>query len=98
MTFQDLLILFGAPILVVVAVFTVVFLRHPRPQSRYRAGEPYNFKPVWFVARNGAVADTSGSGTASETTIDDAHGAAALEPAHAESIASGPKGGSHGKW
>jgi len=90
MTFQDLLILFGAPILVVVAVFTVVFLRHPRPQSRYRAGEPYNFKPVWFVARNGAVADGSS----------EAHGtAAAIEPAaHAESFASGPKGGSHGKW
>lgn len=87
MTFQDLLILFGAPILVVVAVFTVIFLRHPRPQSRYRAGEPYNFKPVWFVARNGAVADEG------------AHGAAAaIEPAHAEAVASGPKGGSHGKW
>ncbi|MCD0445315.1 hypothetical protein LO763_17010 [Glycomyces sp. A-F 0318] len=86
MTFQDLLILFGAPILVVVAVFAVVFLRHPRPQSRYRAGEPYNFKPVWFVARNGAVAES-------------AHGGAAeIESPHAESVASGPKGGSHGKW
>jgi hypothetical protein len=86
MTFQDLLILFGAPILVVVAVFAVIFLRHPRPQSRYRAGEPYNFKPVWFVARNGAVAGESGL--------------AELESGApgAESVASGPKGGSHGKW
>ena len=88
MTFQDLLILFGAPILVVVAVFAAVFLRHPRPQSRYRAGEPYDFEPVWFVARNGAVADVP----------EDAHGGAAIEPAHAASVASGPKGGSHGKW
>jgi hypothetical protein len=89
MTFQELLILFGAPILVVVAVFAVVFLRHPRPQSRYRAGEPYDFKPVWFVARNGAVA-----GAASGTAIEGARGdAAAIEP-----VASGPKGGSHGKW
>ena len=93
MTFQDLLILFGAPILVVVAVFAVVFLRHPRPQSRYRAGEPYNFKPVWFVARNGAVA-----GGGAGTTVEDAHGVAAVEPAHAEPVVSGPKGGSHGKW
>lgn len=85
MTFQDLLILFGAPILVVVAVFTVIFLRHPRPQSRYRAGEPYNFKPVWFVARNGAVA-----GEAGVAAIEGAHGV--------ETVASGPKGGSHGKW
>lgn len=89
MSFQDLLILFGAPILVVVAVFAVVFLRHPRPQSRYRAGEPYNFKPVWFVARNGAVAEESGA----------AHGAAELESgAPGAPVASGPKGGSHGKW
>ncbi|WP_030158301.1 hypothetical protein [Glycomyces sp. NRRL B-16210] len=88
MTFQDLLILFGAPILVVVAVFAVVFLRHPRPQSRYRAGEPYNFKPVWFVSRNGAVAEASG----------EAHGAELESGAHGEPVASGPKGGSHGKW
>jgi hypothetical protein len=86
MTFQDLLILFGAPILVVVAVFTVIFLRHPRPQSRYRAGEPYNFKPVWFVARKGAV--TGESGTTALAAGE--HGA--------ETVASGPKGGSHGKW
>ncbi|THV31234.1 DUF3290 domain-containing protein [Glycomyces paridis] len=84
MAFQDWLILFGAPILVVVAVFTVIFLRHPRPQSRYRAGEPYNFKPVWFVARNGAVAEASGQSHA------------AIESG--EAVASGPKGGSHGKW
>lgn len=87
MTFQDWLILFGAPILVVVAVFAVVFLRHPRPQSRYRAGRPYDFKPVWFVARNGAVPGDAGS-----------HSAAELEAAHGEAVASGPKGGSHGKW
>jgi hypothetical protein len=86
MTFQDWLILFGAPILVVVAVFAVIFLRHPRPQSRYRAGEPYNFKPVWFVARNGAVAGESGLAELESG----AHGA--------PTVASGPKGGSHGKW
>lgn len=86
MTFQDLLILFGAPILVVVAVFAVVFLRHPRPQSRYRAGEPYNFKPVWFVARNGAVAGASGAAE----LLSGEHGS--------ETGTSGPKGGSHGKW
>jgi hypothetical protein len=86
MTFQDLLILFGAPILVVVAVFTVIFLRHPRPQSRYRAGEPYNFKPVWFVARKGAVTGESGATALAAGE----HGA--------ETVASGPKGGSHGKW
>jgi hypothetical protein len=86
MTFQDLLILFGAPILVVVAVFTVIFLRHPRPQSRYRAGEPYNFKPVWFVSRNGAVTDESGA----TELVSGEH--------RAETVASGPKGGSHGKW
>jgi hypothetical protein len=84
MTFQDLLILFGAPILVVVAVFAVIFLRHPRPQSRYRAGDPYNFKPVWFVARNGAVTGESG---AAQLAADE-HG----------TVASGPKGGSHGQW
>ncbi|MEU6859458.1 hypothetical protein AB0B28_11385 [Glycomyces sp. NPDC046736] len=84
MTFQDLLILFGAPILVVVAVFAVIFLRHPRPQSRYRAGEPFNFKPVWFVARN--VADEGD------------HGRTAIESGAGEAVASGPKGGSHGKW
>lgn len=86
MTFQDLLILFGAPLLVVVAVFAVIFLRHPRPQSRYRAGDPYNFKPVWFVARNGAVADESGA-----TAI-------ASGEHRGETVASGPKGGAHGKW
>ncbi|RRS02037.1 hypothetical protein [Glycomyces terrestris] len=86
MDFQDWLILFGAPILVVVTVFTVVFLRHPRPQSRYRAGRPYDFKPVWFVARSVAAPGDTGS-----------H-AAALDAAHGEALASGPKGGSHGKW
>ena len=95
MTIQDLLILFGAPILVVVAVFTVIFLRHPRPQSRYRAGEPYNFKPVWFVARNGAVA-----GIPEEVQAEDSRGGAGEieSAAHVDSVASGPKGGSHGKW
>lgn len=86
MTFQDWLILFGAPILVVIAVFAVIFLRHPRPQSRYRAGQPYNFKPVWFVARNGAVTDESGAAE----LVTGEHGP--------ETVSSGPKGGSHGKW
>lgn len=86
MTFQDWLILFGAPILVVIAVYAVIFLRHPRPQSRYRAGQPYDFKPVWFVARNGAVPENSGSR------------AAEIESAHGETVASGPRGGAHGKW
>lgn len=87
MTFQDWLILFGAPLLVVITVFAVVFLRHPRPQSRYRAGQPYNFKPVWFVARNGAVA-----GDHEDT------GSHAAELEAGAAVASGPKGGSHGKW
>ncbi|THV39445.1 hypothetical protein [Glycomyces buryatensis] len=87
MTFQELLIMFGAPILVVVAVFAVIFLRHPRPQSRYRPGEPYSFKPVWFIARDGAVGAPA------------SHASGELESAESgEAFAGGPKGGAHGKW
>lgn len=86
--FQELLILFGVPILVVIAVFAVVYLRHPRPQSRYRPGQPYDFKPVWFIARDGAVGERAPSG------------AAAIESSGSgeEEFASGPKGGAHGQW
>lgn len=86
--FQELLIMFGAPLLVVTAVFAVVYLRHPRPQSRYRPGQPYDFKPVWFIARDGAVGESAPAA------------AAAIESSGAgqERIAGGPKGGAHGKW
>ena len=90
--FQELLILFGAPILVVIAVFAVIFLRHPRPQSRYRPGEPYNFKPVWFVARNDAVNEDIRPGTAAQIESGE------TSDAEGEPIASGPKGGAHGRW
>lgn len=84
---QELLILFGVPILVVIAVFAAVYLRHPRPQSRYRPGQPYDFKPVWFIARDGAV------GEAAPAT-------AAIESSESgdEAFAGGPKGGAHGSW
>ncbi|MCH7233039.1 hypothetical protein L0U85_19585 [Glycomyces sp. L485] len=89
--FQELLILFGAPILVVVAVYAAVYLRHPRPQSRYRPGEPYNFKPVWFVAREGGVGpDLRPTTGAIESGV--------RSDGSGEPIASGPKGGSHGQW
>lgn len=88
--FQELLIFFGAPILVVVAVFAAVYLRHPRPQSRYRPGEPYNFKPVWFVAREGAV----GAEPERPAAVESGRQAAEL----GGSNAGGHKGGSHGKW
>jgi hypothetical protein len=92
--FEELLILFGAPILVTVVVYAVVFLRHPRPQSRYRPGEPYDFKPVWFIARTDAVDASARPGTAGEIE------SGADEESHdnGEPIASGPKGGSHGQW
>ncbi|WP_035738272.1 aa3-type cytochrome oxidase subunit CtaJ [Glycomyces arizonensis] len=91
--FQELLILFGAPILVVVAVYAVIFLRHPRPQSRYRPGEPYDFKPVWFVARDGAVDSDVRPGAAAQLESRSAASDDSGEP-----ITSGPKGGSHGQW
>lgn len=90
--FEELLILFGAPILVTVVVYAVVFLRHPRPQSKYRPGEPYDFKPVWFIARTGAVDSGVRPGTAGEIE------SGATPDAGGEPIASGPKGGSHGQW
>ncbi|HEU5127394.1 MAG TPA: hypothetical protein VFU12_05330 [Glycomyces sp.] len=90
--FQELLIFFGAPILVVVAVYAVIYLRHPRPQSRYRPGEPYDFKPVWFIARDGAVDAGMRPGAAPQIES----GRAADDSG--EQIASGPKGGSHGQW
>ncbi|GAB3223004.1 hypothetical protein GCM10027447_10300 [Glycomyces halotolerans] len=92
--FQELLILFGAPILVVVAVFTVIFLRHPRPQSRYRPGQPYDFKPVWFVARDGAV-DANGR---TETVAEIESGAGSSLSSGDEELVGGPKGGAHGQW
>lgn len=91
--FQELLILFGAPILVVVAVYAVIFLRHPRPQSRYRPGEPYDFKPVWFVAREGAVDADVRPGAAAQL-----ESRAASSDDSGEPITSGPKGGAHGQW
>ncbi|GAB3650525.1 aa3-type cytochrome oxidase subunit CtaJ [Glycomyces tarimensis] len=90
--FQELLILFGAPILVVVAVYAAIFLRHPRPQSRYRPGEPYDFKPVWFVARDGDIGPRSHPGAAAEIESGDS------PDSSGEPIASGPKGGAHGQW
>jgi hypothetical protein len=91
--FQELLIFFGAPILVVVAVYAAVYLRHPRPQSRYRPGEPYDFKPVWFIARDGAV--DSGTRPGAAPQIESGREGA---DDSGEQIASGPKGGSHGQW
>ncbi|WP_100445689.1 aa3-type cytochrome oxidase subunit CtaJ [Glycomyces xiaoerkulensis] len=92
--FQELLILFGAPILVVVAVFAVIYLRHPRPQSRYRPDQPYDFKPVWFVAREGAV---SANGR-TETVAEIESGSGGAEERGDENFVSGPKGGAHGQW
>jgi hypothetical protein len=89
--FQELLILIGAPVLVTVAVYAAVYLRNPRPQSRYRPGEAYEYKPVWFVARPEALgAAETGSRTAIEARVgaEDEDGLPV----------GGPKGGAHGQW
>ncbi len=91
--FQELLIMVGAPVLITVVVYAVVYLRDPHPQSRYRPGEPYNFKPVWFVARDGVVDSDVRPGAVAQI-----ESGAETSDDNGEKIASGPKGGSHGQW
>lgn len=91
--FEELLIMVGAPVLITVAIYAAVYLRDPRPQSRYRAGEPYNFKPVWFVARDGVVDSDVRPGALAQVEA-----GAEMSDDKGEEIASGPKGGSHGQW
>ncbi|MEV4411958.1 hypothetical protein [Catellatospora sp. NPDC049609] len=47
----DLLIYAGIPLAVIAIVFAWVYAAGGRNAKRYRPGRPYEFKPVWFLAR-----------------------------------------------
>ncbi|MFC4334379.1 aa3-type cytochrome oxidase subunit CtaJ [Salininema proteolyticum] len=53
--FQQVLMFIGIPVLFILVVFAVVYMRNPRSQTQYRAGEDYSYGPVWFIAREGDV-------------------------------------------
>lgn len=48
---QDLLIFVGIPLAVIAIVYALVYASGGRSAKRYRPGRPYNFAPVWFLAR-----------------------------------------------
>ncbi|GAA1642778.1 hypothetical protein ACFQY4_06495 [Catellatospora bangladeshensis] len=47
----DLLIYAGIPLAVIGIIFALVYAAGGRNAKRYRPGRPYQFKPVWFLAR-----------------------------------------------
>lgn len=47
----DLLIYAGIPLAVIAIIFALVYAAGGRNAKRYRPGRPYEFAPVWFLAR-----------------------------------------------
>lgn len=41
----------GIPLAVIAIVYALVYASGGRSAKRYRPGRPYNFAPVWFLAR-----------------------------------------------
>lgn len=48
---QDLLIFVGLPLAVIGIIYALVYASGARAAKRYRPGRPYNFAPVWFLAK-----------------------------------------------
>jgi hypothetical protein len=48
---RDLLIYVGIPLAVIAIIFALVYASGARGAKRYRPGRPYDFAPVWFLAR-----------------------------------------------
>jgi hypothetical protein len=78
---MDLLIYAGIPLAVIAIVFALVFMSGARGAKRYRPGRPYEFAPVWFLARpeaDGPQAEqaklTVGGARSELTTVDAATG------------------------
>jgi len=54
---QTVLIYAGIPALVIAVIYGLVFAGETRRGGgkRYRPGRPYDFRPVWFLAAEGAA-------------------------------------------
>jgi hypothetical protein len=102
---QDWLIYAGIPLAVIAIIFALVYASGSRSAKRYRPGRPYEFAPVWFLARpeadGPAAADhnthkiTSGAHVAEigSGTVDGAAAAAIVAPKSA-----GHTGGASDRW
>ncbi|GAA5182758.1 hypothetical protein GCM10023322_20370 [Rugosimonospora acidiphila] len=75
---QTALVFAGIPIVVIAAVFALVYGTSARRSSkRYRPGRPFTFTPVWFLA-------------APERVIGEGPGATELPAAHRPTLPAGP--------
>ncbi len=89
---QDLLIFVGIPLAVIAIIFALVYASGSRGAKRYRPGRPYQFAPVWFLARP----ETDGPGAAARS-LEAAATSKALEAAP-EREHPGVTGGASDRW
>jgi hypothetical protein len=100
---QDWLIYAGIPLAVIAIIFALVYASGSRNAKRYRPGRPYEFAPVWFLARpeaDGPAAEPAGeiiAGTHVEgITAGGVDSAAAVAVAAPKSA--GHTGGASDRW
>lgn len=65
--FETLLVYLGIPVAVFVGVFAVVLGPSAVKAPRYRAGQPWNFEPVWYLPHPGVVSSAEVSKPATAT-------------------------------
>lgn len=97
---QDWLIYAGIPLAVIAIIFALVYASGGRNAKRYRPGRPYEFAPVWFLAR--PEADGPAAAEHAGKIAAGAHGAEAVDSAAAVAIAApksaGHTGGASDRW
>jgi hypothetical protein len=83
---DTVLFVVGGALSVVVLVYAVIYGSSARHAKRYRPGRPFEFAPVWFLAR--------------PESMETGHQARTELPATAreQQVAIGTKGGASGKW
>ncbi|QSB06271.1 hypothetical protein [Natronoglycomyces albus] len=94
---QEALILIGVPVGVTVVVYALIYMRSPRKQQSYRPGRPYNYPPVWFVARPEGVSIAAAAELTSATEPPQLESAGSVEKSSRD-VSPSPKGGAHGSW
>jgi hypothetical protein len=99
---QDLLLYVGVPLAVIGLIYVLVYASGSRGAKRYRPGRPYDFAPVWFLARpetDGPAAVEHAAGHAAVTS-GGAH-LASIEAAPVAVVApksAGLTGGASDRW
>lgn len=95
---QEALILIGVPVGVTVLVYALVYMRSPRKQQSYRPGRPYNYPPVWFVARPEGVSVAAAAELGASENHAQIESGKGVEKPTKDTVSPGPKGGAHGNW